>query len=154
SERSGHQHQVADEVGATVRAAAARGHAGLDHVAVTRLVQVGLPGDQAHVAAEGARAVQRALRPFQNLDAGEVDDARVERARHRGIVDVEAGSARGAEQVLPGDAANSYGTRIGDAGRTAAVAEGHVRGLGRVVIEALDVVVLERLGGEGGDAGG
>ena len=97
---------------------------GFGHVADGGLIQVRLPGDEAHVTAEGAFAEQRALRSFQDLDAGEVHDARVDGARHRGIVDVEARGARRAEQVLPGDAADGNRARIGKAGRTAAVGKG------------------------------
>src|SRR5580700_2448258 len=96
--------QVADEVTPAVGAAAAGGHAGVSHVAEAGVVEVRLPGDQAHVAAEGALAVQRTLRTLENLDGGQVDDAWVERARHRRVVNVEAGGAGGAKEVLPGDA--------------------------------------------------
>src|SRR4029077_16232741 len=62
--------------------------------------------------------------------------------------------ASGTEQVLPGDAANGDRARGGDSGRTAAVAEGQVWCFGGLMREGLDVVVLERFGGEGGDAAG
>ena len=63
------------------------------HLAIEGL-EARLLGDEAHRAAHRLRAIESALGTPQHFDARNVDDVRVERLEHRGIVDVEAGGVR------------------------------------------------------------
>jgi hypothetical protein len=148
----GAEHDVADDAGARVRAAAARGSPCLQHVADRVLGEVGLLRHQTHVAAEGALAVERTLRSLEHLDVVDVEHARIHGAGHRGVVDVETGCARRTEQILSSNAANRDRAGIRDAGGTSAVGKGDVRRLGCIVVERLNVVILEILRRERRDA--
>ena len=148
----GAEHDVADDAGARVRAAAARGSPCLQHVADRILGEVGLLRHQTHVAAERALAVERTLRSLEHLDVVDVEHSRIHGSGHRRVVDVEAGCARRTEQILSSDAANRDRAGFRDAGGTSAVGEGDVGRLGRIVVERLDVVVLEILRRERRDA--
>src|SRR6185312_11636775 len=105
------------------RAPASGGDSRLGHVGARVLVEIGLVGDQPHVAAEGTLTEERALRPLQNLDVTDVEDSRIDGGRDRRVVDVEAGRAGGAAQILSGDAADADGAGIRDARRARAISE-------------------------------
>ena len=115
------QDDVADDTGAGVGAAASGCPAGLHHVAEIIAAQVGLLGHDAHIAAKRALPVKGPLGSLEHFDVVDVEDSRIHRAGHRCIVDIKARGARGAEQVLAGDAANRDRSGVRDAGRTAAV---------------------------------
>ena len=148
------QHRIADEAGAAVGAAAMRGHADIRREVFGRAGEAGRLGDQAHIAAQRAFAEQGALGPLQHFDIVDVHDPRIGRARNRGVVEIKAGRAAGSHEILTGDAAHGHGPRLGDAGRARAIGEGDVRRLGRIVVEAGDIVGFQRDRGEGGDAFG
>ena len=150
----GAEHEVADDAGAPVRAAAARRSPCLQHVADRILGEVGLLCHQTHVAAEGTLAVERTLRSLEHLDVVDVEHSRIHGSGHRRVVDVEAGCPRRTEQILPSNAANRDRAGLRDAGGTSPIGEGDVGCLGCIVVERLNVVILETLRRERRDADG
>src|SRR5260370_32293349 len=98
-------------------------------------IEVWLFGDQANRAAHGASTVQSSLRPAQHLDALDVDDSRIDRIRHRRLVDVESG------RPVARDAANGYGPCR--AATVAGVGERQIGHLPAVVEEAIDCFLFQ-----------
>ena len=99
------------------------------------VVGIGLHGDQANRAAHGARAVERSLRPAEDLDPIDIEYLGIDRFRHGSVVDVKAG------RLFVGDAADTDRARVNDA--VARVGERQVRNGGSVIEETRRGLLLE-----------
>ena len=108
--------------------------------------RIGPVGDDADRAGLGRGAVERALRPAQHLDAGDVVDMDVERAADRGdrlLVEIDADAGQRARMVAVAAAGDAADIDVGRARLEGLV--GDARQQPRIILEIGDVEVFELL---------
>ncbi len=141
-----HGNNIADDRCAAIRTAAMRGHTGLRHEVQRPGLQRGCVGDDPDIAAHRAFAVQCALGAFQNLDMIGVDDARIDRIRHRRLVDIDG------RRAGPRYAADGNRAGIADGCRAVAVGQGQIGRLGGKTGKVGDIKLAQGLSRKGRDA--
>ena len=135
---------------------------GIDVVARLEFGRIRLVGDDPDRARLGARAVQRALRPLQDLDALYVVDMHVDRAvdgGHRLLVEISADARLRARMIAVAAAHHAAHVDVRASGLAVAALPlaadvGHARAVLHIVVEIDDVELFQLLGVEDLDADG